>query len=81
MGSIAHSHHMAGDARASLDLRGVGLNEMSSRVPPTQVSANQTPTVQASALQEELKTSDSKYSAEHSASFKQAFIGHKYQSN
>ena len=33
MGSIAHSHHMAGDARASLDLRGVGLNEMSSRVP------------------------------------------------
>ena len=33
MGSIAHSHHMAGDARASLDLRGVLLDEANSRVP------------------------------------------------
>ena len=33
MGTTAWSHHMAGDARPSLDLRGVGLNEMSSRVP------------------------------------------------
>ena len=33
MGSIAHSHHMAGDARASLDLRGVFLDEANSRVP------------------------------------------------
>ena len=33
MGSIAHSHHMAGDARASLDLRGVFLDEMNSTLP------------------------------------------------
>ena len=33
MGSITHSHHMAGDARASLDLRGVLLDEANSRVP------------------------------------------------
>ena len=33
MGSITHSHHMAGDARASLDLRGVFLDEANSRVP------------------------------------------------
>ena len=33
MGSIARSHHMAGDARPSLELRGVFLNEVSSRVP------------------------------------------------
>ena len=33
MGSIAHSHHMAGDARASLDLRGVFLDEANSTLP------------------------------------------------
>ena len=32
-GSIAHSHNMAGDARPSLDLRGVFLNEMNSTLP------------------------------------------------
>ena len=33
MGSIAHSHHMAGDARPCLELRGVFLNEMNSTLP------------------------------------------------
>ena len=33
MGSITHSHHMAGDARASLDLRGVFLDEANSTLP------------------------------------------------
>ena len=33
MGSIAHSHIMAGDARSPLDLRGVFLIEANSRVP------------------------------------------------
>ena len=33
LGSIAHSHHMAGDARASLDLRGVLLDEANSTLP------------------------------------------------
>ena len=33
MGSIARAHHMAGDARPSLELRGVFLDEVSSRVP------------------------------------------------
>ena len=33
MGTTAWSHHMAGDARPSLELRGVFLNEVSSRVP------------------------------------------------
>ena len=41
MGSIARSHHMAGDARSSLDLRGVGLNEVSSRMP--EISPRNTP--------------------------------------
>ena len=33
MGSIAHSHHMAGDARPCLDLRGVFLDEANSTLP------------------------------------------------
>ena len=33
MGSIAPSHHMAGDARSCLELRGVFLNEMNSTLP------------------------------------------------
>ena len=33
MSTTAWSHHMAGDARASLDLRGVLLDEANSRVP------------------------------------------------
>ena len=33
MGSIAHSHHMAGDARSPLDLRGVYLIEANSTLP------------------------------------------------
>ena len=33
MSTTAWSHHMAGDARPSLELRGVFLNEVSSRVP------------------------------------------------
>ena len=33
MGSIAQSHHMAGDARSPLDLRGVYLDEANSTLP------------------------------------------------
>ena len=33
MSTTAWSHHMAGDARPSLDLRGVFLNEMNSTLP------------------------------------------------
>ena len=33
MGSITHSHHMAGDARPCLELRGVFLNELNSTPP------------------------------------------------
>ena len=33
MGSIAQSHHMAGDARPCLDLRGVFLDEANSTLP------------------------------------------------
>ena len=33
MGSIAQSHHMAGDARPCLELRGVFLNEANSTLP------------------------------------------------
>ena len=33
MGSIAQSHHMAGDARPCLELRGVFLNELNSTPP------------------------------------------------
>ena len=33
MGSIAHSHNMAGDTRSCLELRGVFLNEVNARMP------------------------------------------------
>ena len=33
MGTTAWSHHMAGDARPSLELRGVFLNKMNSTLP------------------------------------------------
>ena len=33
MGSIAHSHHMAGDTSPCLDVRGVFLNEANSTLP------------------------------------------------
>ena len=33
MGSIAHSHHMAGDTRSCLDVRGVFLNKANSTLP------------------------------------------------
>ena len=33
MGTTAWSHHMAGDARPCLELRGVFLNEMNSTLP------------------------------------------------
>ena len=33
MGSIAHSHHMAGDARSCLELQGVFLVEVKSTLP------------------------------------------------
>lgn len=56
------------------------MHEMYNRMPQTQGgTAHPTPTKQASVVQDEMKTSESKYSVDNS--FKNVFIGHKYPAN